>query len=131
MHTDRLPRILLVLYRDNERSAFSAQLNILQYLEETRPNRPLMPADPIKRARVREICEVIASGIQPLQNLIVLIYVGEERKKEWAQHWITRGFTGNAKTTRVASGVFRDYARLLLLSLRRVFFRDPRKKYRR
>jgi len=44
--------------------------------------------------QVREICEVIASGIQPLQNLIVLIYVGEEKKKEWAQHWINRGFRG-------------------------------------
>lgn len=38
---------------------------------------------------------MIASGIQPLQNLIVLIYVGEEKKKEWAQHWINRGFRGS------------------------------------
>jgi maleylacetoacetate isomerase len=43
---------------------------------------------------VREICEVIASGVQPLQNLTVLIYVGEEKKKEWAMHWINRGLRG-------------------------------------
>lgn len=47
--------------------------------------------------QVREICEVIASGIQPLQNLTVLIYVGEEKKKEWAQHWINRGLRGMNK----------------------------------
>lgn len=69
-------------------------MNILQYLEETRPTPPLMPADPIKRAKVREICEVIVSGIQPLQNCGLLSYVGKEREKECAQHWIIRGFTG-------------------------------------
>lgn len=37
---------------------------------------------------------MIASGIQPLQNLTVLIYVGEDKKKEWAQHWIHRGLRG-------------------------------------
>lgn len=42
--------------------------------------------------QVREICEVIVSGIQPLQNLSVLIHVGEEKKDEWAKHWINRGF---------------------------------------
>nr|AVT42204.1 glutathione S-transferase z1 [Lissorhoptrus oryzophilus] len=56
-------------------------LSILQYLEETRPHRPLLPSDFVKRAKVREICEVVASGIQPLQNLTVLIHVGEEKKR--------------------------------------------------
>jgi maleylacetoacetate isomerase len=67
-------------------------LNILQYLEERTAHNPLLPVgDPVKRARVREICDVIASGIQLLQYWAVLNYIGEERKQEWAQHWITRG----------------------------------------
>ena len=63
-------------------------------MEETRPNIPLLPVNPVLKARVREICEVIATGIQPLQNLKVLYFVGEEKKTEWAQHWIKRGFIG-------------------------------------
>ncbi|XP_018047360.1 PREDICTED: probable maleylacetoacetate isomerase 2 [Atta colombica] len=81
-------------------------LNILQYLEETRPNRSLMPVDPIKRARVREICEIIASGIQPLQNIGLLTHVGEERKTEWAQNWITRGFTAVEKLLLSSAGKY-------------------------
>nr|CAD7262418.1 unnamed protein product [Timema shepardi] len=81
-------------------------LSIMHYLEETRPARPLMPQDVHKRAKVREVCEVIASGIQPLQNLIVLIYVGEEKKKEWAQHWITRGFRAVEKLLSSCAGKF-------------------------
>lgn len=66
----------------------------MQYLEETRPNPPLMPTDPFKRARMREICEVIVSGIQPLQNNSLLSHVEKERREKWPQHWIFRGFTG-------------------------------------
>lgn len=79
---------------------------IMHYLEETRPQRPLLPQDVHKRAKVREICEVITSGIQPLQNLIVLIHVGEEKKKEWAQHWITRGFRAIEKLLSTSAGKF-------------------------
>lgn len=53
-----------------------------------------MPKNAIERARVREICEVIVSGIQPLQNIGLLNYLGNERRKEWTNHWIIRGFTG-------------------------------------
>ncbi|XP_056639198.1 probable maleylacetoacetate isomerase 2 isoform X2 [Diorhabda sublineata] len=87
-------------------STLIESLNIMQYLEETRPHRPLMPNDCIKRAKVREICEVIASGIQPLQNLTVLIHVGEEKKDEWAKHWIKRGFKAVEKLLASSAGKY-------------------------
>lgn len=42
-------------------------LAIMEYLEETRPIPRLLPQDPQKRAIVRMISDLIASGIQPLQ----------------------------------------------------------------
>ncbi|XP_041121171.1 maleylacetoacetate isomerase-like isoform X1 [Polyodon spathula] len=69
----------------------SQSLAIIQYLEDTRPGPHLLPQDPKKRAQVRMICDHIASGIQPLQNLYVLQKIGAE-KVEWAQHFIVRGF---------------------------------------
>ena len=70
------------------------QTNILHYLEETRLQCSLMPTDVIKRAKVREIYEVIASGIQPLQNVGVLARLEETNKLDWAQYWIIRGLNG-------------------------------------
>lgn len=43
------------------------QLAVIQYIDETRPGPQLLPACPKKRAQVRMICDIIASGIQPLQ----------------------------------------------------------------
>ncbi|XP_059816553.1 maleylacetoacetate isomerase isoform X3 [Hypanus sabinus] len=68
----------------------SQSMAIIHYLEETRPNPRLLPADPKKRAQVRMISDLITSGIQPLQNLGVLQRVGEE-KLDWAQHFIING----------------------------------------
>ncbi|KAG7511432.1 maleylacetoacetate isomerase isoform X1 [Solea senegalensis] len=66
-------------------------LAVIQYIDETRPGPLLLPADPKKRAQVRMISDLIASGIQPLQSLYVIQKIGAE-KVQWAQHFIDRGF---------------------------------------
>lgn len=69
----------------------SQSLAVIQYIDETRPGQRLLPADPQKRAQVRMISDLIASGIQPLQNLYVIQKIGAE-KVQWAQHFINQGF---------------------------------------
>ena len=70
---------------------------ILEYLEETHPNPPLLPKSAADKAIVRQMCEVINSGIQPLQNLSVIQFLENEfnhtndEKNKWLQEWIPRG----------------------------------------
>ncbi|MCB9072539.1 MAG: maleylacetoacetate isomerase [Bdellovibrionaceae bacterium] len=72
---------------------------ILEYIEQKFPQTPLLPEMPHERAIVRQMCEVINSGIQPLQNLMVTQYltdslhVSENDKMVWLQFWINRGLT--------------------------------------
>eukprot|EP00996_Jenningsia_fusiforme_P003832 NODE_4633_length_782_cov_23.129604_g4290_i0.p1 GENE.NODE_4633_length_782_cov_23.129604_g4290_i0~~NODE_4633_length_782_cov_23.129604_g4290_i0.p1 ORF type:complete len:210 (+),score=36.48 NODE_4633_length_782_cov_23.129604_g4290_i0:55-684(+) len=66
-------------------------LSILEYLEETRPNPPLLPRAPADRSAVRSLCQMIACDIQPVQNLRVLGRVGPERKMEWGKEVINNG----------------------------------------
>ena len=51
----------------------SGQLAIIEYLEETRPTPRLLPWDPKKRAQVRMVSDLIASGIQPLQVQLLCV----------------------------------------------------------
>lgn len=72
---------------------------IIAYLDETHPNPPLLPKDPVGRARVRALSLAIACDIHPLQNTRVMKYLeqefhaGEEARKRWISRWITEGFT--------------------------------------
>lgn len=74
-------------------------LAIIEYLEETRKDNGerLLPDCPLERAKVRQVSDLIASGIQPLQNMGVLNRVSQvaggndEEKKKWASHWIKNG----------------------------------------
>lgn len=73
-------------------------LAIMEYLEEQHPTPPLLPADPVARARVRALAQTVASEIHPLNNLRVLKYleqrlgVDAEDRKTWYRHWIETGF---------------------------------------
>jgi maleylacetoacetate isomerase len=71
---------------------------ILEYLEETHPAPPLLPSDPIGRARVRSLALIPTADIHPIQNLRVMAYLREkyEQSEEgafaWSRHWIETGF---------------------------------------
>ncbi|XP_031990858.1 maleylacetoacetate isomerase isoform X2 [Hylobates moloch] len=81
-------------------------LAIIEYLEETRPTPQLLPQDPKKRASVRMISDLIAGGIQPLQNLSVLKQVGEEIQLTWAQNTITSGFNALEQILQSTAGIY-------------------------
>eukprot|EP01134_Creolimax_fragrantissima_P008202 CFRG8202T1 len=78
---------------------------ILEYLDETFPENPLLPKDdPAKRALVREIACMIGCDIQPVQNLRILKYVGPDKKAEHGNYWITKGFEALEKKLKETSG---------------------------
>ena len=75
----------------------SQSLAILEYLDESYPQPPLLPADALGRARVRALALDIACEIHPLNNLRVLRYlvkdmkVSEDDKNRWYRHWVETG----------------------------------------
>ena len=85
---------VLEVEEDGQRFHVGQSLAILEYLEETVPQPSLLPDDPIARARVRQLAEVINSGIQPLQNLAVLQrFEDRDEGKEWCRYWICLLYT--------------------------------------
>jgi maleylacetoacetate isomerase len=89
----------LVPVLDDDGVLLSQSLAIIEYLEETHPQPPLLPADPLGRSRVRSLALLPACEIHPLNNLRVLNYLtgtlglSEEQKLQWYQHWVITGFT--------------------------------------
>ena len=72
---------------------------IIEYLDEIHPKPPLLPSDPVERAKVRAFAAVIGCDIHPLDNLAPLQYLRRVMKQEqpaideWYRHWVTEGFT--------------------------------------
>ena len=73
-------------------------LAIMEYLDEVYPDPPLLPKEPIERARVRAVADIIACDIHPLNNLAPLNYLRNAIKADqgavraWYAHWIATGF---------------------------------------
>jgi maleylpyruvate isomerase len=74
-------------------------LAIIEWLEETHPEPPLLPKDALQRARVRGFALTIACDIHPLNNLRVLRYLKdvlgqpEAARNSWYAHWIAEGLS--------------------------------------
>jgi maleylpyruvate isomerase len=73
-------------------------LAIIDYLDEAYPEPPLLPTDPLARAKVRAVTFIIAADIHPLNNIGPLRYLkrtlGHDQSEidAWSAHWIGAGF---------------------------------------
>ena len=90
------PSGLVPALQDDE-ITLTQSMAILEYLEEVHPMVPLLPRDAIGRARVRELAQIVACDIHPVNNLRVLrhlvheLKLSEEQKTAWIRHWIGEG----------------------------------------
>lgn len=107
----------LVPALEDEGNLFTQSLAIIEYLDETHPEPPLLPQGAAERARVRALALAIACDIHPLNNLRVLRYltkdlgIPEEKKDLWYRHWVETGLqavekllTGSSATGRFCHG---------------------------
>jgi maleylpyruvate isomerase len=106
---DLNPHGLIPVLVDGEHT-LTQSLAILEYLEETHPQPPLLPRDPAARAEVRGLALAVACDIHPLNNLRVLNYLrspldhDEAAVSAWYAHWIAQGFAALERDAARLSG---------------------------
>ncbi|RJG11263.1 maleylacetoacetate isomerase [Massilia cavernae] len=87
----------LVPALDDGGTVLTQSVAIIEYLDEAYPDMPLMPSDPLGRARVRSLALDVACDIHPLGNLRVLKYLvrqlgaSDDDKNQWYVHWVSEG----------------------------------------
>jgi maleylacetoacetate isomerase/maleylpyruvate isomerase len=102
---------------------------ILEYLEETHPRPPLLPADPAGRARVRGLAQIVVSDGHPFVTPRVRIYLEERLHQDeaarhrWMVHWTQKAceavegvLAGTLGTGRLCHGDTPTFADLCLAS---------------
>jgi maleylpyruvate isomerase len=88
------PQGLVPTLQDDRGVVLTQSLAIIEWLNETHPEPPLLPADPLRRAQVRAFAMVVACDTHPVQNLKVLARLRElglpdEQVTGWAA-WANR-----------------------------------------
>jgi maleylpyruvate isomerase len=72
---------------------------IIEYLEEVHPDPPLLPKDPVGRARVRAIRDIVGCDMHPVNNLRIRNFIRDTYKQDaegvaaWIQLWNKAGFS--------------------------------------
>jgi len=94
------PQGLVPVLETDDGEVLIQSLAIVEYLDETHPEPPLLPGHPAARARVRGLAQAVACDIHPIDNLRVLRYLSHDLKQDekalelWFNHWIKVGFDG-------------------------------------
>lgn len=88
------PQGLVPTLIDDGGNVLTQSLAIIEWLDETHPQPPLLPRDPLERARVRAFALAIACDIHPIQNLKILerlrqLQLTGDQVTEWAA-WVNR-----------------------------------------
>lgn len=91
------PSMLVPTLETDTGEQLGQSMAIIEWLDETHPAPPLLPPEPLGRAQVRALAQLVACEIHPLNNLRVLKYlvhelkVGEDAKNGWYRHWVREG----------------------------------------
>lgn len=85
---------------DEAGRAFTQSMAMIEYLDETHPQPPLMPKTPEERWYVRAVSQAIGCDMHPLNNVRVLKRLRgyglteEQVNGDWYGHWVAEGFRG-------------------------------------
>ena len=105
------PQGLVPALQDDQGATLTQSLAIIEWLDETHPEPPLLPKDPLRRAKVRAFAQVLACDTHPVQNLKVLARLRELKLPEdqvtgWAG-WANReGLAACEKLIATEAGPF-------------------------
>jgi maleylacetoacetate isomerase len=111
------PMMALPALIEDDGTVLFESLAILEYLDETHPNPPLLPKEPKSRARVRGLAQIIACDTHPLIVPRVREYLAHEYKVDepgvlkWGHHWhvealkaLEANLAGSKQTGRYCQG---------------------------